>query len=366
MNRHRIDRSINEYLKRFKLDLKGLTLYTECASGYYAYLPILAAMAGADKIFALSRDTRYGKKEELKANLMGLSRDYDLKSRIEVVFEKEKEHLSKADIVINAASVRPIDKRMISYLKPTAVIPLMYETWEFRPEDIDISECQKRGILSLGTDEEFPGASLYPMVSYTALKLMLDAGLEVFGNRILLMGSGKNGRIIFEHFRKNGLDFKWFTLEDRIPESERKYIIKKEKLKDYLANTDCILISEHLFADELIGRKGFIKPGQIRPFTKIVHLCGNVDQGALNEHRIEYYPDRIAPTGYLSAGADYLGGKFVIELQSAGLKVGQTMARCRLRGLGLAETVECALRHAPAQDFEGGFLNYSEVAGEKR
>ena len=351
-NKDRIDKVIAEYTDKFRLDLSGLTLFTECASGYYAYTPMIAGLAGAKKIYAIAKDSEYGKKTDLRDDLLKLAREYGIDEKIEVVFSKKTRHLGEADIITNTRSVRPIDKKTVSCLKPTAVIPLMYETWEFRPQDVDMAECRKREIALLGTDEEHPDVSIYPALGYIAFKLMLDAGLEIFDNKILLMGSGKNGRSVFEHFKTNGLDFKWFTLDKDAGKESREYTIEPKSLKIYLKDADCIFVVEHLYRDELIGRKGFIKPVDIKPFTKVVHFCGKMNENDLISSGVDYYPRRFAPPGYVSVGADYLGAKFVLKLLTAGLKVGEVMARCRLKGMNLKETASYTVDHAPAEDFK--------------
>ena len=67
--------------------------------------------------------------------------------------------VAQADIITNSGHVRPIDAEMIGWMKPTAVIPLMYEAWEFRDADLDLAACQRRGIVVAGTNERHPAIS---------------------------------------------------------------------------------------------------------------------------------------------------------------------------------------------------------------
>ena len=43
-----------------QLDLQGLTILTEMGSGAYVTTPLLAALAGADQVYALTQDSVYG------------------------------------------------------------------------------------------------------------------------------------------------------------------------------------------------------------------------------------------------------------------------------------------------------------------
>ena len=65
-----------------------------------------------------------------------------LRGRVEIVSEKSPDVLRQADIVTNSGHLRPLDAPTIRAMKPTAVIPLMYEAWELRPGDVDLDECR--------------------------------------------------------------------------------------------------------------------------------------------------------------------------------------------------------------------------------
>jgi len=146
MNVNRVFKLIDQATNTFSLDLSGLVVFTEVASGNYVVTPLIAALAGAVKVFAVTRDSRYGKAADVKELTLELAKERNMDSRIEVVFSKSPDILQQADIVTNLGFVRPIDKEMIEHLKPTAVIPLMWETWEFREQDLDLSHCWQKSI----------------------------------------------------------------------------------------------------------------------------------------------------------------------------------------------------------------------------
>jgi len=104
--------------------------------------------------------------------------------------------IKKADIVTNLGFLRPIDKNFLSYLKPTAVIPLMYETWEFREHDLDLNECWKKGVPVLGTNEEHEALRIFDYVGHLCLKKLYEAEVEVFRSKIVLVGDNLFGKNI--------------------------------------------------------------------------------------------------------------------------------------------------------------------------
>ena len=51
---------IDRMIDSLQLDLKGLTVLTEAASGAYAWTPLIAARAGAAHVIAMARDSAWG------------------------------------------------------------------------------------------------------------------------------------------------------------------------------------------------------------------------------------------------------------------------------------------------------------------
>ncbi|MCX7594268.1 MAG: hypothetical protein N2235_10980, partial [Fischerella sp.] len=153
LNPHRLVTLMQQAVARCNLQLQKAVVLTEAATGAYAVTPVVAAMAGAQKVFALTRSSRYGTIEEVKAQTQKLAALAGVSDRIELIAAKTKDIVVQADIITNSGHVRPIDAEMIGWMKPTAVIGLMYEAWEFRPEDVNLSACRVRGIQVAGVNE---------------------------------------------------------------------------------------------------------------------------------------------------------------------------------------------------------------------
>jgi len=69
------------------------------------------------------------------------------------------------------------------------VIPLMYEPWEFRGEDIDIEMCQAKGIKVYGTNEQDSRLRTMDYLGYVVLYFLLRGKIAPFGSNVLLIGS---------------------------------------------------------------------------------------------------------------------------------------------------------------------------------
>lgn len=131
LNVDRLRRLALRALDTFSLDLTGMRILTEAGSGPYVMTPLLAAMAGG-RVRALTRDSRYGSAKDVRAHTLDLASHWGL--AVDVVTDRTAEYFADADIVTNLGFVRPIDRSVIDVLPPTAVIALMFEPWELRPQ----------------------------------------------------------------------------------------------------------------------------------------------------------------------------------------------------------------------------------------
>src|SRR5919202_4722250 len=133
----RLIRLMDAAIERCNLELSGLTVLTEAASGAYVVTSVLAAMAGAD-VYALAAGTAYASSERIRELTAELARLGKVVDRIQLVDGKDSDLVRTADIVTNSGQVRPIDAKMVTGMKPSAVVPLMYESWEYRQADVDL------------------------------------------------------------------------------------------------------------------------------------------------------------------------------------------------------------------------------------
>lgn len=344
MNIERIEKLIGDAINTYDLDLSGLTVFTEAASGNYVVTPLIAALAGADRVFAITRDSKYGKAADIRNFTLELAQRWGVEDQIEVVSDKSPAILSQVDIVTNLGFVRPIDRSMIAHLKPTAVLPLMWEPWEFREADLDLSECRRMGIAVLGTNEREPRLDLFAYVGYLAVKLAFELEIEVYRSKIVIVGSGVFGESCVSAFDKLEADIKYIDL------STSGNSLEAESVKSTLRDADLVVLTEHHSPVCLISSGGQLTVDELLMLSShlsIVHIAGNINREEINNAAIPCVPRESAAPGHMSVTTDYLGPKPVIALHTAGLKVGEEMARTRLAGLDPIETEKKVLRDLP-------------------
>lgn len=350
MNIKRIEKLISDAIDIYDLDLSGLTVFTEAASGNYVVTPLIAALAGSDRVFAITRDSRHGKAADVRNFTLELAQRWGVEDRIEVVSDRSPSILSQVDIVTNLGFVRPIDKKVIAHLKPTAVLPLMWETWEFREADLDLAECRRKGIMVLGTNEREVGLDLFTYVGCLAVKLAFELEIEIYKSKVGVVGSGAFGESSVKAFDKLDADVGYIDLS-------AGNSLETESAKSTLRGADLVVLAEHHSPICLIGSEGQMTVDELlalSPYMSIIHIAGHINREEIDKAAIPCLPQQSAAPGYMSVTTDYLGPKPVIVLHTAGLKVGEAMARTRLAGLDPIEAEKKVLRDLPlAMGFSG-------------
>jgi hypothetical protein len=344
----RLRHLVEDAIKRMSLDLRGWIVLTEAATGHYALTPIIAALAGAPRVLALAKDSRFGAAAEVAAALQRQAKAWGAGGAVETLTARDDPRIAEADIVTNLGNVRPIDRGMLARLKTAAVVSLMWETWEFRAEDVDRDECRRRHIPLLGTNEHHPDLDTFGYVGPVVVKLLFAAGIEVLRSRIVVAGSGEFAARAAECLKAMRAEIT--AIDTRTPGA-----LDSAGARDCLARADALVVVDHTTRRPLIGPGGDIGSGDLaslNPGLSIIHLCGGVDRDGLAAHGLTLVPDRFAPVGYMSVATDYVGPKPLIDLHAAGLCVGQSLRLATSRGLSGAEAEAWALTHCPyAQGF---------------
>jgi hypothetical protein len=349
-------RIARECIERFGLDLGGFVVFTEAATGHFRWTPIVALLAGSERVYAVAKDSRYGTKEEAGLAVEQVAKNLGCLSRLSVVFDRAA--VSEADIVTNLGFVRPIDQRLVRLMKRSAVVPLMWATWEWRPEDLDRGACEENDVLVLGTDETHPDLDLFPYVGTLAVKLLLESGLEVRRSRVLVVGGGVFGQHVVVALQAAGAAVAQLCQNDRgsmVTDAWRGETLGDSRVRELLRQADAVVFAEHESEEQLVGAQGAVttaEVAQLNPVLRLVHISGLVDAAGLRAAGLHMVPAHVSDRPRtMSVTTGYLGPRPVVELHTAGLKVGEVMARARRATGDLKGARRLALRNALCQDF---------------
>ena len=325
-------------IENIGLDLSSQTVLTEAATGPFMCTPILAGMAGAKKVFAFTQNSHWGRATDIINSSKELAHLCGCKN---IVFRSNANPLEIAhevEIITNLGFVRPITKALIEKLPKHAAIALMWEPWEFRDSDIDIAACEYCDIPVIATNERHENVATFKYVGILSLKLLLEAGLEVLGLNVVIIGSDPFGKACFEALKHNGVHVTCYDPIKQWPPVDYKY-------KENISKADAIVVVEHKHKGEIIGsNEGIqIETKKLENYPIIIHICGTVDVQYLSQKRILKYPSNNVPFGYMTVTTAYVGPKPVIDLHCAGLHVASITSRTRKKGKPLNEAIHEAV-----------------------
>lgn len=325
----RLVRLMREAIQRCELDLRGSVVLTEAAIAAYVVTPILAAMAGADRVYAVTRNTRYGSVADVTAETQELAKRAGVEERVKIILEKTQDIVARADIVTNSGHVRPIDHLVVSHLKPSAVIPLMYESWEYRSVDVDIAACHEKGIAVAGTNERHATIDVFSYLGIMAVKLLLDAGVAVYRSRVLVLCDNP-----FAPFIENGLSAAGAAVN-------RVACLSKVRDEDIY---DAIVIALLPTSTPSLEHADAIRIKTCWNGAVVAQFWGDIRRDAFIEHDVPLWPIQAPALGHMGILPSEVGPEPVIRLQCGGLKVGEVMWRARKSGLNPNQTVQVAIQ----------------------
>lgn len=351
-NLPRCARLAYEAVQTFGLDLAGRVVLTEAATGYYALTAPLAALGGSERVYCLTRDSRYASAGEAVARTRALAEAFGRNDSITVLSSRDDPRIGEADIVMNLGFVRPLEAAFLRRIKRTAVIPLMFETWEWRPEDVDLSACRELGIPVAGTNEHHSVLQTIEYVGTLAVKLLLELQVEITRSRILVMGEGRFAGVVGKRLRGLGADV--LALGEKDPSAS-------DDIRKALKSLDAMVVAAHESSVPIIAEGGLISAERMRainPSVVVSHISGRVDQGTLDAAGVRYNPPHLAAPRRMSVATDYLGPRPLIELHAAGLRVGQELLRAVDDGFrGIQAVGVAAARNPLVQSFDQTTIN---------
>lgn len=324
LNPQRAVALIKKTIEFFALDLSGLTVLTEAASGAYVVTPVIAELAGAERVLALTRDSCYASADAVITQTRALEALCGVEGGVEIHTRRTHTLFARADIITNLGFVRPIDAEAVAAMKPTAVVPLMCEAWEYRPGDVDLEACRAKGILVIGTNEDYPGLDVFAYSGWLALKMLFQAQIEVHKSKVVVFSGDKFGQVIQGRLRRCGASV------DLVGD------LQDANNRAKLIGADALIVADYRRDSMIIGSNGEITGqdlAELAPTLTVIQFAGWVDVDSLSEYGIVVYPPRGGGARRMALTLAELGPRPVVELHAAGLKVGEMAARARLSGV---------------------------------
>ena len=351
---------IKTSIKLTKLDLSGLTVLTEAATGYWTFTPFVAAFAKADSVICITKDSKYGTAEQIISNFSSLTSFLNMSNKIDV-FKKNipSDLLQKIDIVTNSGHVRPIDKKFIKSLKSTCVISLMWEPWEYRQKDLDLSACWQNKICVMGVNEQNKIINIMKYNGKLLEKILKNNNITIKNKKVILIAENVSALYMLESIVSAGAKLFCIskTMKKELEQKDMTIIgsdLNDPPVEDYLKNSDLIIINSAPLQNLIICGNNGINPSKLKtlsPNVVILVFFGSINYDETLKSEIHCIPSNPVTNGHLNWTLEFLGPKPVIELAVLGFKAVEKLAKCRKNGIDYNTSMNKALAGKYSLDF---------------
>ncbi|PXW52917.1 hypothetical protein [Chelatococcus asaccharovorans] len=293
------------------LDLTGLTVLTEAATGAYAVTPVIAAMAGAEEVYAVARPSRHGSVGVAHASVEALAQAAGVAGRISLLAHVPEDRLGAIDIVTNSGHLRPLGARLIKRLPPEAVVALMFEAWEFRPEDIALAACRSRGIPVVGVNERHPSIDVFSFLGPLAAALLRESGVALAGSRVAVICDNPFGLYILQGLA-DADSFAWL-----FPDTSAMFA----------ADWDAVVVALQPSSSMRIDAHEARRIAAMAPEACIAQVWGDIDRAAFAEAGGTVWPLQAPRPGHMGILLSALGPEPIVRLQTGGLRAAEWIRR---------------------------------------
>lgn len=306
---------------RLELRLDGKRVLTEAATGKYAVTPVIAGLAGATRIYALAKASRFGSEEDIRRDIWELA-PAELRRRIEVLQAVDEIDLGSIDIVTNSGHLRPLREQVIERLGRGAMVSLMYDAWEFREADVDLDLCAQHEVPVVAVNEAHPELETYKTNALLVLGALERLGVEVFDASVAVVADNLIGGYVEQALSWLGAHVHLLR-PDQSPDW-------RERLMACSGLEVLVLVVRRYSSDVdafLRGPDAAAHLGSRSPDLRIVLLMGDVDLAVIAERGVECYPRRASAAGHMAINTHETGYNAIVSLQTGGLKVGEIVSR---------------------------------------
>ena len=309
----RLARLLREAVDALDLDLQGRVIYTEAATGAYVVTPVLASLAGAQRVIAMTRSTAYGSVDEVIGQTRALAEILGVWDQITITTERTPADVAAADVVTNSGHVRPMDAEFVSWMKPASVVPLMFEAWEIQCGrfDIDLDALRRKGIAVAGTNERHPAVGVFEHLGPMAVVLLTECGVAVRGARVVVVCDNPFMPYIVHGLHRAGAEVSAGESLDTASDSRFR--------------PDVVLVALRPRGHPVVDAAAAGLLARRWPEAIVMQYWGDIDREALATAGLPYWPPEAPRPGHMAVLPSAVGPEPIVRLQAGGLRVAQVL-----------------------------------------
>ena len=325
-----MNEKLQHIIQDLNIQLQNECLLTEAASGAYACTPVLAALAGAE-VHAFARDSKYGSARECISEVQALAEQCGVSGRIHFHTEKNEMPWEIATIITNSGTLRPLDSTILERISSSCRIPLMFEAWEFRSQDLDLDFCKAKGIRVAGTNERHPQVDVFGYLGDLVVRLIQDAKQTPYRNKFIVVSNNDFTSYLCKPLVNMSAAVGVYCPQEYKSEIENlgaTYLgdWNENQIPNDWKSASAVIYTGSPFSENLWGTFPLLNFNIWKTLSSplLLRFAGDVREADLFQHEIEFYPSNVL-AGHMGILPSAIGWDPIIRLQAGSLKVAELM-----------------------------------------
>lgn len=321
---------LQHIIQDLNIQLEGDYVLTEAASGAYACTPVLAALAGAE-VHAFARDSKYGSANDCIEQVKVLAEKCGVSEQIHFHTEKNEMPWERATVVTNSGALRPLDSTILQRVSSSCRIPLMFEAWEFRSQDLDLDFCKSKGIQVAGTNERHEQVDVFGYLGDMVVRLIQDAKQTPYRNKFIVVSNNDFTPYLCKPLVNMSAAVGVYCPQEYKSEIENlgaTYLgdWNENQIPNDWKSASAVIYTGSPFSDNLWGKFPLLNLEVWKSLNLplVLRFAGDLKETDFLQHKIEFYPSNV-PAGHMGILPSAIGWDPIIRLQAGSLKVAELM-----------------------------------------
>jgi hypothetical protein len=303
-------------IAKLGLDLSGATVVAGATAGYQAVVATMAALAGARRVFAITRDLK-GAAHAADATL-AFARLAGVADRIELLNRFDNRRWSDVDILLACPQVGQVTRSIAELLPQRVVVSLMAAPWELRPSDIDVDACDDLGIKVAALDLGHPAVMLLPELARLGCMALVEAGVDPRLANVAVVSDTPCAPFIADALRGLRARASVFLHPDLLTADAWQAVVSAMRPSDRPP----------------MNINGLGRIFERAPDAQFVQFSGEIDRTAAGYFGMRVWPAKKPARCQLGLSMDALGPEPVIRKVAGGLKAAEAAYRGVALGSG--------------------------------
>ena len=321
---------LQHIIQDLSIQLEGDCVLTEAASGAYACTPVLAALAGAE-VHAFAHDSNYGSANDCVEQVIELAEKCGVSNQIHFHLQKNEMPWELATVITNSGALRPLDSTFLERVSSSCRIPLMFEAWEFRSQDLDLDFCKSNGISVAGTNERHAQVDVFGYLGDMVVRQIQDAKQTPYRNKFIIVSNNDFTPYLCIPLVKMcdsvgvycPLEFK-----GAVENLGATYLgdWNEIEITDDWKSASAVIYTGSPFSENLWGKFPLLNLDVWKSLNAPLFLrfAGDLNEADFLQHKIDFYPAKV-PAGHMGILPSAIGWDPIIRLQAGSLKVAELM-----------------------------------------